>query len=1256
MIKYIYCTAKYFLFCLLIIFAIALNGLRIFLLDIEKYKPNLESRILTLTDVPIKIGNLRATMHGFNPKISLHDVQILVTNANNKSIIGLEKIHFKIDLLKLLFSQQVLNSSKLTLTGAKFTLARQKSGKISIVGLRTTDSTPPYWLLQLAEIAILNTDITWLDKQSNHPSIRIKKVNFLLKNKSYSGAYELYLSGKLPKKYGTTLRVFMATQDTVFDIKNINLKFYVEGDKLVLKEWLQNKLPLDLKTLTGTGDVKLLGSYKKAKLDSLFGNIKAKNIVLSQEKKTYQIEHINTDLMAKNNASGWTIKLLDLELKSKKYTNLITGFNALIDYNSGYFAGFFNTLELSELTELIQFYPALNNPYKIISSLDLTGQLKNFAFYGNTKNHQYAVNGDFKNIAISAVSASPQVKNINGSIKGTEHRGLISLNTKNAQVFFPELFKQPFWLSNLNVALDWKKKTNVWQIFSKSFFIDTADFQTQSKITLTIPKNTKDIFIDSQISFANIQNISKLSKYYPVGIMDANTIAWLNTALVAGKIKQGKASIHGKLKDFPFAHGQGLYKLSFSTENSILRYSQDWPQLTNMYADIFWLNDNLKVNITHAKTDGVVVKEASIELPSTENNDYVLVKTQLEASVLAGLKFLQQTPLHKNITNVLDTITPTGLTQVKLALKIPWSDETNVDIDGVAKFQEVDLITKSTALSILGLSGDLSFNKKSWFSDNISAKFLGYPISIKINTEDLDVNFKVHGQADILQLNKQFNLLPSSLLKENQASSLTPYKLKFSLAEKYNQAVVLEVESNLQGLAIELPATLKKSAKQTKPLLIKLLLNNKKVTSATINYNHELKLTYNGLGINKLSPKIKLQLKQDVFDLSKWMDVIDTNFNNQKKSAFKINAVSFVANQLHWNANNFGKLQMAAKLVGNNWQGNVTNKLAKGEFSVPVHRTGQDKIKLDMDYLNIDELMQIKSQNNNLTSKNFVPIALSSKQLWLNGIDFGKLKVESERLSTGIRLYKINLTSADHDIDLIAERSEQKDTSMTYLDGAFKTNDFGQFLSQLNINNDFKETQAKIYYIGNWSGNPMQFLLKNLKAEINLELKNGRISNIEPGIGRILGLIAIEQWMKRLNLDFSDLYKQGLSFNKIKGDLYINNGQTAIEYLLVDAIPAQITITGEADLLKETLNLRAKVIPKTSSAIPIAGTIFGTIAKTITKYFVEDYSDGYFFGSEYLLTGYWDDIKVATLRNKDGVIKKVWLKLTDFSWLHPVAE
>jgi uncharacterized protein YhdP len=325
--------------------------------------------------------------------------------------------------------------------------------------------------------------------------------------------------------------------------------------------------------------------------------------------------------------------------------------------------------------------------------------------------------------------------------------------------------------------------------------------------------------------------------------------------------------------------------------------------------------------------------------------------------------------------------------------------------------------------------------------------------------------------------------------------------------------------------------------------------------------------------------------------------------------------------------------------------------MAKGRINLPDQFGGSEPIRLEMDSLNLSAMTSLDLDAAEQAISELPLIDIDSQQVLWRNVNLGKLKLQTERLINGIHFKKIKLSGAGKNIDLTAHWIKQLNGTSTQINGNLSMNGFGQFLSNLGFSDDFKETHAELNFNGGWLGAPHQFSLAKLNGVLQIKLSDGRISSIEPGFGRLLGLLAMEQWVKRLSLDFSDIYSQGLAFDDITGSLKISNGMAYTDNLLVDAVSAKMKVIGSANLIDKTLDNRIAVIPKSSDALPIAGTIVGGIAAVVTEVITNDYQEGYFFGSEYKVTGQWGDLEVTPTRDRDGILNKTWHGPTDFNWL-----
>ncbi|MFW5443393.1 MAG: YhdP family protein [Methylococcaceae bacterium] len=1251
--------------------------IRLSLLEIESYKTALENKVLELTTIPIEIGSLRANFRGFSPEIILQDIRVLTEDEQAESPIKLEEVRIGVNPIQLLLTRELLPSSWLTLVGAKLSIARKEDGSLSIVGLNAGDSEQPYWMLQGGRYEVLKSEITWLDEQRHGTSLKFDKVDLLIKNEFDAQRHEIHLISQLPKQVGKTLRVSMSIQGDVFETDAINGIVYVEATDIQLPELLTGKKPLGIKIQAGEGSFKTWSKFQHSKLISLIGSLQAKNLVLNKGRKNQkplQIISLSTEFNGTRSGADWQLGVADFDLQIGDKTWPTAGFSLSADEQFSRFSGSITQLDLQEMMQLFGFFmPKKSEKYDLISKLDLKGMLTEFSFFVDSSNDQFAVSGVFDHVFTNAYAGLPELENLSGSIKGSNEKGVIALNTKKGSLFYREVFRKPFIINRLSGLLQWQQMPDKWQVSSESLVLDTKDIQIQSRVALTIPKNNDAaVFMDLQASFANAQDVSYAPEYYPVSIMDKDLLNWLDNAFVSGKLGHGDLLVYGELDKFPFSNGHGAFEVMYNLLDVELHVHPEWPNLKNVAADLLFLKNSVSIDISHAEVNNLQVKRALVEVPSFSESNHLLVKGQVNGRIVDGLTYLQHTPLSESADNVLDVIVPVGLTQVKLDLKIPLVETAEVVVDGIAHLNKARLTVKSADLNITAVKGDLKFTEKGLYSDTIKAKALAYPVEIKVATDALNTSVTFSGKTDILQLRKQFGFLDNEFI-EQRIKGLIAYQVKLDLPGNRNEPAELNINTNLLGVLIDLPGSLKKSAKQQRPFFVSLLINDDDLLPVTLNYNDELKaaiqmskqqsamhsahLVYGkGTAVPPLGMGIDIAVEQDFIDASEWMEFVKLGANEEQKAEENINSISINIKQLQWNNKNQGAFEIAMQRVGQQWQGNLSCAAAKGAFVLPRNYTGKDAIMLDMAYLNLSELMQAEMQEDSLSVEEMPLINVLSEQLWWKGVDLGKLEIKTERLVDGVRFNYINVIADDHNIELKADWIKKDQGFVTEMSGSLSADDFGGFLSKIGFPNDLKDSGGKVEYEGIWQGAPYQLSLQKMDAEIDLEFTDGRISSIEPGFGRILGLLAMEQWVKRLTLDFSDLYEQGLSFNSITGHYSLNEGKAVTKDLMVDAITARIAIEGEADLLAETLDKNVVVVPKSSGAVPIAGTIVSSIAGTITQVLTRDYKEGYFFGSKYRITGKWDDIEVTTLHEHDGVLKKTWKGLTDFSWMKSTPQ
>ncbi|MGZ5601096.1 MAG: YhdP family protein [Methylobacter sp.] len=1305
MIHHITRATRHLIFWSLIAAALGLTGVRLLLSGIEHYKSDLAASISTKVGTPVTIGRLGAKMRGFNPELVLKNIAIsspavpagapsgatranplqadlssITSTEDEKPAIQFNEIRLGIDLLDMLVNRDLLSSSWVTLVGAKLTVKRQQDGRIVIVGLKSSNDGQPEWLLQGRRYEVLQSEITWQDQTAGARPLVFKGVDLAISNNGER--HKLNMLMKLPKKVGDTLRLSMDFTGNVFEPSTIQGRIYIDGKAVLLPELLALvQIPTGdrLSINSGTGDFEIWGDWRQSQLVSMDVAAQIQQMtVVRQDKREFPVKQLKARLHwgLSDESKQWQLDVNDFSLETQDGSKgTVKKWPAAVFSVSGQrmddgalhkSALYVEQLDLQEASELAQFFaPLPDEQAKILAQARIQGILENFSLFADLDTKSVALNGGFAKIGVAPLLSVPGIENLTGRIKGDEKQGAITLATKNAKLIAPDLFREILPVDRLQGLLAWQQTENAWSVSSPMIKLDSLSFQSQTKFRVDVPKTAKPVFMDLQSSFSG-EDATQVPRFLPVGIMGKEVVTWLDHAFIGGRMTNGGVLVYGNLNDFPFNSAPGVFEAVFNGEQFELSYAPEWPHITGMNAEVMFSQDSLKVNVLQGQSGNVVIKQAEVTIPVLNKSKQVLIKGEAESGIDQVLAFMQQTPLSSPVDSLLEAITPQGNTQVALDLKIPLVEGTPTKVNGTAQLKDARLTVKSLDLPVSKINGELKFNERGVFSDTIHATALAHPIKIGIESSADQTIVNVEGNVGVDNLQQQFDMPWWEI-----ASGSTDYRLKLELPHG-NVAPKLLVESTLSGVSLDLPASLAKTREQIVPLSLTFNLNDKPLLPLQLNYDNKLKAAlqldtvkralYSGhvlVGAGEVvQPQdagVKLEINRDRLVLQDWLGLAAAQGAGDGVTELKIHS-----DHALWKKTDIGVFDLALKHNGSYWNGTIAGSFAKGLIRIPADFKGADRLSLDMELLDLSALKQIGSKDGPaaqaLPAELMPLLKITSNQTLWQSIDLGRLSLETERIPGGIGFKQVELSGEKQKLVLSGDWQTIGGQSITHARGHLDVPRVGPLLAQLDITKDLTEASAAVDFSVNWNAAPYQFSLADLQGQLDITLKNGRILSIEPGFGRLLGMLAMAQWIKRAQLDFSDIYEEGLTFNSIKGHFDLAGGIASTHNLIVDAIPAKIAISGDTDLVNQTVDQIINVTPKSADAVPIAGTIMGKVAALVGKSLTGKDQEGFFFGSQYLVKGAWGKAEIIPMHKNDGLLQKTWNGITDFPWLRQQEE
>jgi len=261
----------------------------------------------------------------------------------------------------------------------------------------------------------------------------------------------------------------------------------------------------------------------------------------------------------------------------------------------------------------------------------------------------------------------------------------------------------------------------------------------------------------------------------------------------------------------------------------------------------------------------------------------------------------------------------------------------------------------------------------------------------------------------------------------------------------------------------------------------------------------------------------------------------------------------------------------------------------------------------------------------------------------LGAINFNLAEDNSQSLGSIINSVKINeFNFSTNSINANFTGNitmKEKNNFSTTIHGQISSLDFGSGLRELNINTKFiANGNGYINFDLNSSGQPFTVDLSKITGKLKMNINSGFILGLDPGFGRVVGLLNIENIHRRLLLDFSDVTNRGFSFDNVMGDLDFNHGELNLNKVFIVGPSANITISGRTSLLTEQLDLLIEVTSKSGTTLPLAAAVAAGNPVIGAAVWLFDYASGAKFSqfkfAKYKVTGNWNKPEINTLKNK----------------------
>jgi uncharacterized protein (TIGR02099 family) len=544
------------------------------------------------------------------------------------------------------------------------------------------------------------------------------------------------------------------------------------------------------------------------------------------------------------------------------------------------------------------------------------------------------------------------------------------------------------------------------------------------------------------------------------------------------------------------------------------------------------------------------------------------------------------------------------------------------------------------------VNGRIEFTESGVSARGITGLWQGGPVSFDVTSRAGATSVSGQATLDVPAALAQFGV---PLAKRVSGSAV----VRFARSTRGGQVTEL-VESSLQDVAIDLPPPFAKPAAEAWPLRIERTVaagagqqlvdvSLAKVLNARAQLRPDgagVAVERAGIGVGDVGvalpdrPGVFVSVNLRRIDLDRFLAL--QGDAGEGTPAFQVAALSLRAPEVIVGGKLFHDVQARAlQPQPARWQVAVNAREVTGDVSYSSDGKGAVVAKLKQ-FVHPESAPGVGDAGGR-TLDSLPAIELDAESYVFNGRALGRLEARAVNERLGWRVEKLRLASPDcrfaaNGLWQPAAGGAPPRTSFTFdIDAA----DGGRCLARLGYPEALTGGATRLEGEAEWRGPVYAIDYPSLAGKLAIDVDKGQFMKVNPGIGKLLGVLSLQSLPRRVTLDFRDVFSEGFAFDSIRGTAVIRAGVIRTEDLAMVGPAATVSMKGEADLARETQDLTVRVVPvigdsvAAAAGVALLNPIIGAGALLAQRILKDPI--GQMFAFEYRISGGWDDPKVERL-------------------------
>lgn len=796
----------------------------------------------------------------------------------------------------------------------------------------------------------------------------------------------------------------------------------------------------------------------------------------------------------------------------------------------------------------------------------------------------------------------PEFSGLDLSFSADPESAVLALRATAVVVSVPGVFRAPIALTALDADLGYVRTDAGWRVEAPRVRVAGEGYSAELSGRVDVdPEQGPILQLQAHVPGAEIE---AAKAFWVINKMPPRTVAWLDHALGAGRVSSGDVVYRGPLRQWPFAEHQGRFEARFAVEGTTLDYHPDWPRAEELSAAGGFINNSLVIERASGRLVGNRVVRGSGGIANLKE-PILTLDLAGEGDSSRWLNLLKASPLRRNFGDTLFGMAMDGAADVGVQLVIPLKKELGTTtLEGQALLRGVHFVDTKWDLDFADVHGRADFSERGFAADRLSLLAGGQPaeLGLAVGAFCADPGKQVEAHLrGVLSTQTLFGHHDELATLLAQTEGVAPWTVQLAVAKSpidgRGAGAEVRFASDLEGIAIKFPAPLGKAAADALPLRLKVQLPpgeqaptlqldldqiahlHAQIGTRTEAFRGELQFG-TPQPVDLPSKGLRVSGQTATLDLAGWAGWVYASADPAGEDS--------VLTDVDIRIGGAEPDRLRLDRSDGPWVLSVDGPSAKGSVRFESPAQGPAAIVAQFDRLHLPE------PGDGVGGISITPRLVPTLHLWagdlrIGAAQLGEARLEAFAVDGGLRVDLLEARSPDLEIHAKGEWTDAPGGAASQFKIRMTSENLGRMLTGLGFAGVIEGGQTLAEIDARWQGAPYAFSLDRVNGSIDVSVGHGRFLDVDPGAGRIFGLLSLRELPRRLTLDFRDLFQSGMSFDRIEGRFELSDGNAWTDNLTVRSPAADILIIGRTGLASRDYDQQVMVAPHMSGMLPVIG-------------------------------------------------------------------